>query len=469
MVASSIIYAPTGIQAAYRPIFIQVQASVYCPPNQPMYCDVYWYNHLSDVYVSYYRTIIAYPVPQIGTGSASVYNFDIQDVVQEMLQTYLVSSIPNGSIIQASDIADGGTNTYNMIRVLAGFRGSTFDSNGLLVPNATVPIAGTATTNPTNGTYEVSSILTVLKASLRSPQYVQALQAELEQYWYNNPDLAHIYTLSRLPGNPVTPDGSTYPLFGNALKVYRQDTGVIPLLVWSFRSGTQETMKLAVKFIANQDTSTIYIATVQSGYIMQSNTYYIPCGIADLIGFMSSGLQDTFLDPSNEVYYWLELIHTSGNNTAWVSPLFQVCSSTPETVRLYFQNSFGHMECVTFERNSQAFNTKGNDMFIPYEENSNTGTGLIPLTGHKKYNVRAFDEYTLVGNFPEVLMDWLKDFMQSVFIQMQYQDPIAGLSLMTVTIADGSWATKKSIIEGRINYEVSFKIRPALDYIPLRN
>ena len=131
------------------------------------------------------------------------------------------------------------------------------------------------------------------------------------------------------------------------------------------------------------------------------------------------------------------------------------------------------MEMVSFVRASETHNTTSSDQFNPYvanEVNYSSYPNQQQL-GHKRYNVRANDEITLTNTFSEALMPWLKELFDSPYILQRRELMPGGTSHYTrgVRIIDTPQITRKSVKDGMRTYEVSIKIRPALDYITLRN
>lgn len=151
-----------SLQAAYRPIIFQVTAvSLYDTflPAPVVYCDIYfggiYYKSLS-------KTI---PLP---TGE---WQFDIQDATQEYLRKYLA---PNGGIefYQASSAM---TNSF------CRFRASGINTNGFIVPEAIVPVQGTGSIPPVNGSGTQSNTFYAMNATLQHEDN-QDLSAHLNTY-----------------------------------------------------------------------------------------------------------------------------------------------------------------------------------------------------------------------------------------------------------------------------------------------
>jgi hypothetical protein len=474
---STIVSGPslsTAPAMTYRPVVFQVEADSVVPPNQPMYCDIFWYYHISDTSITYYRTIAAYSIA-LGGGGGSLFVFDIQDALQEMIPSYMFSTWPTGANpIKASAVENGGANVTNIIRAAVGFRGSTI-SGGIITPNTPIPVAATATT-PAGaiawGAYSVKQAFYAIKMSSWSYNYINTIAEDLLAYSNGSPLSSPPYplSLSRLPKNPppyVSPWNSFNPDL--APRVYPLDSIPFPVLITGMPdSGT---FQLVARFVTLSGPVTHrYNLPIQNPFVMTLyNVFYLPAGLGDLIPLMSEDFYNTVFDPGHDVYYYLSIQDASSLDAYyyWASPMFKVMGFGIETTHFLFQNSMGQMEGITFERTETDFTTQSETQFVPYAEVGSASS--IVKTGHHRLNVRAYDEFTVTSVFSEALMPWVKDFMQSVLIQMQAYDLAGDKTLLTVTISDSTIKTLKSVKDGRINYRVTLKLRPALDYIALRN
>jgi hypothetical protein len=128
--------ATNSLNAAYRPVMITVSIT---PAAPVMYCDIYF----ADVF---YKTI---------SKTQGTY-FDIQDAAKEYLKKVLA---PRGgtAIINAAALI---TKCYVKVR-------SSTITDGFLVPDAPIPVQGTATTAPVSGGGTQSNTFYIVNSALQ--------------------------------------------------------------------------------------------------------------------------------------------------------------------------------------------------------------------------------------------------------------------------------------------------------------
>lgn len=151
-----------AIVSVYRPILFTVNVSDTQPP-QVVYCDVY----VNDVF---YRTLTKTIYKKLNVGSSD-WEFDVQDPCQEVLGKHLPVYGGDDLILarQCSAV------------IKCKFRGSTIDANGFLIPEATAPVQGTATTDPVAGTGVESNSFFALNVALQH-EHNQVLSSHLSAY-----------------------------------------------------------------------------------------------------------------------------------------------------------------------------------------------------------------------------------------------------------------------------------------------
>lgn len=473
---------PSFTVASYRDIYFEVLADSAVTPNQPMYCDVY-------VVGGYYKTFTAYSIVNLG-GTNGLYEFDLQDAFQELIQTleYQGVFLDIESTFYFTSIVP--TSCTQRCPVIVYFRGSSYTADGILVPEGPVPIQATATTSAVSGLRTFpSNQFSVLMATL-PPYFVNGNTIDIT----SNPLEAvlaaskvtympgllisdtRIYPMSNLPLNDYTITSQ----FGNpdlAPTVYQGDMGAIPVMILQFgTSGVLDPyyrncyLMLIYGPVGGPVTQTPMTAGIPLGPGLGPGgigyTYYIPCGLED-IRLINPAFIPLLVVPNVDVYYRVALIDADANKYAFISPMFKVGNGAMEITRLLFQNSYGHFEGVSFVRMSEQHITTSSDMFTPYVNSSAYDYPGQQQLGHKRYNIRANDLQTLTATFSEQLMPWLKDLMQSPLIVQQIKDGTN--ATRTVKVMDGTWDTKKTVTAAGVKYTVSFQIRPATDYITLRN
>ena len=452
---------PVVIVSNYRQIRFTVEADTLCPPDQPMYCDIY-------VPTGFYKTITSYTIDNLG-GTNSLFLFDIQDALQEFLKTFIPTSNSTFAVTQSD-----ASVPLSAIKCSVKFRGSTF-SSGLLVPNPTVPIQATATTPAVSGTGTASNPFYVLNSSVL-PEFAPVFSNDLETFLatkqVTDPTMFpgnRIYPLSNIPFTPyLTPN------INNSCPTYRPFRGATPVYVLAFAAaGLFPTNSRNCSIRINFGTEAIlgsWQILIPSFTITAPHTYYLPCGQANLKTILDAIdpiiFSDGIADPYKDIYYRISIFDEDAGRYCYHSPLYQVQSIPVEPVCLWFQNMFGHFEQITFLRSSTDHKTTSSEQFIPYYEPINSINVLS--VGRKRFNTRGADETTLTANFSEQLMPWVRELVGSPYV-LQEINPGHNSSLIAVEVIDGSFTIRKSVKDGRINYETSVRIRPAIDYVIPRN
>lgn len=483
MTASSIQVEPHGpigttaypsIVSAYRQILYRVYSSVIATADQPMYCDIYFGG-------VYYKTISSYTIVNNGS-TKSTFTFDIQDAAQEYLTTY-IPTIPISVAQQSDPVA-----TNSIVSCLCKFRGSSF-VGGLLVPEATAPIQGTATTAPVSGTGLASTTITIYNASLPETWATiydngwdgATVFTSFEDYLKINtvvitgPVSLHVYPLSSQPSNSFT-----NPFLGLCNSQWVGYNGGIPFtLVLYDVSGilSRVSRNCTIKLIYGANGSMITTVNMSSSLVVAAgHTYYLPCGIADIKLLISGSDYTTFISQS-DAYYRVALFDDDTSEYCFISPLYKLAKSdNAETVSVWFQNRFGHFENFTFLRNSIDYSTRSSTQFDPYTQIFNSGVVTSGLStgypnaltlGLKRYNIRSNDELSLTATVQEQLMPWLTELFASPYTLQQVTTGSGGFRALETM--DGTFKTKKTMTEAGVQYTITVKMRPAIDPISLRN
>lgn len=483
MIANSFLEQPDAytLLAAYRPIRFRVEANTTVTEDQPMYADIYYTIPGSSSI--FYKTISSYTVVTNYSG-VGVYLFDIQDVVQELLQTFLFSGAITVAPIETDTLPANSNPPYHwnatsFIQVTVLFRGSSFDVNGLLVPGQGVsspgyPVQGNATNNPVSGGHDLQSHSFYVLQSTLPPSWETIFDNDLLTYLaarqlldYGISTSAKIYPLSNLPVNP----DSAF-VWANCKTNYVGQWDWLPVIFYNL--GTSGNLKVIVEMYYNNGTT--YYASwnltspLASMALVSPHTYYLPVGLEQIKLHTSGGdavLYSDLINPANNASYRIVLYQTDSSSNVFESPMYRVGTSLVETTVLLFQNFFGHFESLTFARANRKAVVKSSDQFKTYSEDIWALDNPL-AAGHKRFNVRANDEITLEATFDEGIMDWVKELFMSPMVLMQVGSG-SSISYVSVQVQDDSFNIVKSVIEGRYNYKVSVKIRPALDYIQLRN
>lgn len=454
-----------ALLVAYRPIYFQVYADSLVGPDQPMYADVYF--RVGGAAFTFYKTFTSFSISNVG-GTNSVFEFDTQDALQE----YLLTFVPTVPAVTSIFNAPGG-----ITDVVVCFRGSTF-TGGVLVPNPVVPVQGTATTPPSAGGGIASNVFQVMNATL-APDYIndaynglnapEPILAGLVPF---TPPLSdqRIYGLTNLPLNPVlTPNYKGNP------EVYASDHGALPVLFLQFGSYSgldlfSRVCQLNIFYIVEGAAFGAAVAIDSPQLIQAPGVYYIASGLQD-IALYAPSIIPIIINPANNISYRMYIEDIDSGHLCWYSPLYKVMNKTVENTRLWFQNYWGHFEQLSFVRQSQTFKTTSSEQYRPLL--ADLSQGNPQYTGRQRFNVRVQDENSVMGIFPEGLMPWIKELLGSPFVFMDVAGypgfPSAAVPLKGFKVEDDTFTTRKTIIDGRVYYEITVKMPPTMDYITLRN
>ena len=490
---------------AYQPIAFTVMADSVVLSTQPMYCDVYFYSGPFGLY--YYKTLSSYSSGN--DGSNSYFQFDIQDAVQEFLTGYLANQLlPMSTLVQASNLyATGFFAANNAVECLCRFRGSTFDGDGLLVPNATVPVQATATSDPESGTGTNSNAFYVVNAT-RKPLQNSDLEHHLQTLrcdsFESGGNVNSVYPLSNQPKNSYNNSFSS-PLAEGIINLnycidsYSDDYGAFPFYVKEFGFARlldttvlnpySRTCQVMLQFAdIGGNVQQYNIEILPTNVVVTPGVWYLPVGQADilpmLLAMYDPGVypQYFFNYPSN-VYYSLVFYDidaagaftTAGINQQQVltTPWFKIQKTGFEKQRIWFQNAFGCFEQVNFQRTATENKTTSSESFRPLS--APNSYGLMDITsGRRRFNVRSSDTIMVSGIFDETVMPWLQELFSSAVTYLQVPDPEGALvygggpaGLLPVQILDNNVEVISE--EERFQYMVTLKLRPQWDYIQIRN
>lgn len=460
--------ATGALLAAYRRInFVVSVVTPSAPMTQPMYCDIYIATATGSWF---YKTIIGYPVRP----DFPYYVFDIQDAAQEAIQTYIPSI--GGIVWQQSN----SVYRTSLSEVFCRFRWSSYDADGILIPDGPIPVQGTVTSEPANGGGLGSNHFYVLNASiLPSLDSItnNRLQSVLQLKQNAAPAISalnEIYTLSNLPKTSWFSTMEELPMCAN---IYRDDYGQLPIIIHRFwaTGGLDPAFRNCRVWLFYQlnGVGAAVGELLIDSTLINVGTYYLPLGLKN-IAAINSGLADLLVNPSSNFYYHIIIEDYDLGIYCYMSPKFKACTKALERRRVWFQNTYGHFEQVTFARMEENLVTTSSEQFTPYTPVYTTGAPAeatqAKFMGHKRFNIRAHDEYTVTGHFAESLLPWLKELMMSPLCYIEDLDPISGsIVLYNMKIQDGTFKTRKTVADNRSVYEVSINIRQGIDYITLRN
>lgn len=450
---------------AYQPVQFRVIADAVVPVDQPMYCDIYFQTAAIGT-LQFYRTLTAYTyettqVTIVGVPTLlSIYTFDIQDALQEYLTTAAIAN----NITTATQVSDF-LSSNNAAKVVCKFRGSTI-SGGLLTPNPTIPVQGTATTNPSSGTGTASNTFIAVKASLKPLDNRKYITHLTNKRVIGSGGTYPIYPLSNF-----TKIATSAPNLSAALTAYQNVFSVFPILI----SGLSGSCK--VELITYTATGVSTVAVHQDLTVdptLADGVWYVPTGIANILAD-----QPTFeavLYAPTAVYY--RMLLNSTTHDYWVSPLYKIERTAIDAVSLFFVNFHGVYEQVTFIRNEQEHKVTSNNAFrgIRTTAYDVASTNRIDTnTGHRRLGIRSADEMSATITLAEANVPWFKELLSSPQAFMQVVDPesalqatAGGVGMLPVEILDSSYTTKRSL-EDRYDYIFTVKFRPVQDYINLRN
>ena len=480
--------ATDDLTAAYQPVQFVVEADASATADQPGYCDIYFINVAGTPI--FYRTLVAFTIADIA-GNA-LYTFDIQDVCQEYIKTYTPTRFDAMYTFQASDMV---TLPNNIVKCQCYFRGSTFDGDGLLVPNPTIPVQGTSTTAPTSGTGDSTShVFYVVNASLK-PLDDRKLEVHLNNKRSKIVTLGEtlqVYTLSNRYNSPYL-SSIGKPNLNLVLNECGYNYELCPIFIKNFivdGGHSITTRNCFLSFIPyhadgiTPETGLIFTPIDTKAYTQ--GVWYIPVGMNNINAYDYSITDAWMANPTTCVYYRVLLTDQYGHNT-WCSPLYRLSGSQvppngvdykyPGYVNMTFKNFFGAFEQVMFTRNEEEHKVQSSDAFRGLKTIAATvsSTNYIDVnTGHRRFNIRSADECSVSINIAEDNIPWLKELLSSpvAFVQVFNNDAAvypAALSWawLPVEILDSTVQTKKML--DRFEYIVTVKYRPAQDYINLRN
>lgn len=194
MALSGITIQPTSGSpvAAYRPIVITAAPSGSPVTDNPVaYCDIY-FNGI------FYKTLSKSQTADVlGTQE---YVFDIQDAAQEFL-SYFIGPNGGGAILTAMPL---------VAECFVKVRGSVYDTEGFIVPDAAIPIQGTALTAPVAGGGSQSNTFYVVNSTLQHDQN-QVFTEHLNEYKLRGTWGATTFPLTHRPeGYKLCPGDSDY-------------------------------------------------------------------------------------------------------------------------------------------------------------------------------------------------------------------------------------------------------------------
>lgn len=459
----------TTLAAAYRPLYFLVVGDSATDPNLPMYADVYIGPNAGSAV--YYKTLTSYPnTYSILNPTAGFYEFDVQDALQEYLQT-LLPEIP----VTGMTLTSGGTPPYAFNTVIVYFRGSSF-SGGLLVPEGPVPVQGTATSLPVAGGGKPcfsflafnSSILPYYENYILFNHLESALAVKRLNFTSVGP--TRIYPMSNYPLSPSQGTEELLPDDIVSIPVYLADQGGFPLTVIEFiHSGSLDPLSrnCRIGINASNPDGSITASAWLSGTITVDapRTYFIPTGLSEISTIVGGTLTAALLDPNSNLYYQVFLFDLDSSHYCFFTPWYKPSAYAIERKRLAFQNAYGQFEWVSFVRNSEQFKSTSSEQFVPY---SVQFLGLNALRmGHKRMAITGTDEMTYTAVFNEIQLPWIKELIMSPIVMIQSED--ATPVLQPFKILDSNISSKKTVAEGRFNYVVTIKVAPAWDYITLRN
>ncbi len=453
----------------YRQIRYEVFADSTVTPDLPMYCDVY----INDVY---YKTFTSYTIKNSGPSFfLGYYLFDIQDALQEYLNTFIDFASLSVSIVNSLS-----SEAIPIANVQCFFRGSTI-IGGILTPMGPVPVQATSTTPAVSGNMSYASNRLLCLNSSITPDfkniYSNNLETKLKEKQIVVAPLPHdrVYPLSNFPSINNAYIIDNIPL---CLRTFAKDNGQFPFIVQEFPESFglsnwfRNCQAMFLYWDSTLTLSGIYAITPTSTGINAGSTYYLPFGLADILSAspIPLSVKSLLTDPKNNMYYCVGLFDDDSNSYCCFSPLVFCGNKSVEDVRIWFQNVYGHFDQITFIRNEEKFTVTSGEQFTPYDQTINdeqAGSYTSLLKGKKRYNIRPEDEISLYTTVGVEHMPWIKELFSSPFIMQQTFGSTAGFTSME--IIDDSIQTKKKLTEQGIKYQITLRMKPSIPLIQLRN
>lgn len=464
-------YADT-LCSAYRNTYFKVYTDSPADATLPVYADIY-VGSIAGV-GTYYKTISSYSIQGLSgvLSGDGMYQFDIQDALQEYIQTYF-PELPITDITSAES-----TDAESMIWVYVCFRGSAYVGD-VLVPEAPIPVQATATTPAVAGGGLQSNSFMVTNSSI-IPYYANDILFNVPEYVLSqkrlNPLFApntRIYSLSNFPISPRDGVVASAPDPTVTLPQYRGDYGGFPIQIIKWQPDLlldDYYRNCDVRLIVGNETGTFGLYPITTSAYIGPGVYYVPFGMKEIEGVIGSSAMDTILNSPYKWYGQVAILDLDKGDYAWFSPWFQFMNKVIEETRIAFQNAWGVFEWVSFARSVEGHKSSSSEQYNPIFQNfSSTDARTL---GHKRTSIKANDEFELTATFSEVQMQWIKELIDSPQILIENKDGslfINERTLLPAKITDSSIVSKKSVKDGRVNYVLTIKLTPAWDYITLRN
>lgn len=436
---------PSDVRFAYRPIVFQVVAN-----QQPassaatpiIFADVYFDN-------VYYGSISStdYEIVTFWIFTFYIYTFDIQDMVQEYLNSNFARVFEYSGL---GDQEDPASEKYST-KVRVEFREGYLDADGFTQLYGTAPVKGTKYTAPSSGTgTEVSPDFYVINGTVRHrdnffplqhfPDYMDPFQAGMSLQLTHRPNYIAF-------ANKTIGGGKYYVTKNDDDFLFWFSYGYVP--TWY--------VSVVVKYKNGSSFTPAYITYPATTTTAQSfRVYWINGGIPFL------RLKFPTVQWDNVVEYELFVF----------APFLQLARQTYtienncERIRLFFRNGPGAYDGINFEYVEEMTKVEAGRVLY--------STPLIETNGVKvgggTARLQASQSETFTAQckqYTEKDQEWLKELFQSPRAYIQ-SDQVQGTprALLPVIIENAEFKTLKN--DGRYEYLTVIKFSLSNETIPAR-
>lgn len=431
------------VRFAYRPIVFQVVANQQPANSQPcpvVFCDVYF----DDVY---YGTLSStdYEVAGAWIIWFYIYTFDIQDMVQEYLNSNFARVYEYGGV---GDQENPLTEKYST-KVHVEFREAYIDGQGFTQVYGDAPVKGTKYVPPVSGTGTISSSdFYVINGTVRHrDQFLPAFHfADYMDPFQQSLQLTHRPNIVPF-ANKVIGGGKYFVTKNDHDYLFWFSNGYAPpwyiAVVVTYKNGTTVTSSYLN-----------YPATTTTA--QNFRVYWINAGIPQM------RLSFPLLQWDNVVQYEVFVF----------APFLQMARQTYivqnncERIRLFFRNAPGALDGINFEYAEESTKTEAGRVLYstPLIEPNTVKVG----GGSQRFQASQSETFTVqCKDYGEKDQDWLKELLATprAYIQADnvQQNPKA---LLPVVIESAEIKTLKN--DNRYEYLLVIKFTLSHDAIPTR-
>lgn len=431
------------VRFAYRPIVFQVIANQNPTSSQPspvVFCDVYFDN-------VYYGTISStdYEVAGASVIWFYIYTFDIQD----MLQEYLNSNFAR--VFELNALGDQENPLYEKYstKVRAEFREGYIDAQGFTQVYGTAPTKGSKYVAPVSGAgTAVSTDFYVINGTVRHRDY---FLPAFHFYDYMDPFQQSL----QLTHRPNTIAYANKVIGGGKYYVTREDHDY---LFW-FSNGFAPTWYVSVVVKYKNGTSatspTITYPTTTTT-ALSYRVYWISAGIPQMRLSFPTMQWDNVVE--YEVFVFAPFLQLARQT--------YTVQNNCERVRLFFRNAPGALDGINFEYAEEM--TKTEAARIMYSTPLIETNGVKVGGGTQRLQASQSETFTVqCKDYGEKDQDWLKELLATPRAYMQASNvQSTPKALLPVFIESAEIKTLKN--DGRYEYLLVIKFTLTHEAIPAR-